>query len=66
MTKPDTLINQPMHEAQIEKLEKGNDVFMVLNRGGGKNDDEMDKEEWTKREEDFFIDMVKKYPMYEK
>ena len=65
LTKPDTLVNQAMHEAQIQKFQKEEDVFMVLNRGGGEDDDKFTAAEWTNQEKQFFMDLSEKYPMYQ-
>ena len=43
LTKPDTLVNLPMHQAQIKKFKNQKHVFMVLNRDGSASDDQMDE-----------------------
>ena len=54
-----------MHDAQITKFRNGGDVFMVLNRGGKEDDGNLSNEEWAKREEQFYLNMKTKYPMYQ-
>ena len=65
LTKPDTLINLPMHEAQIEKFKNRKNVFMVLNRDGSTADDKKSDLEWTTKESNFFANLLKVYPMYQ-